>query len=239
MFLFHLFTAIGAANAACGVQISPPQVTLGPGPLQFTIGGGLFASDIGLLIACAPAVIGAPLVSKQSESALAAARTIELMVGWRRAIAEQRKIGFEASRSEAERRLTEINIEIRKLELERAHRKHTSSWIEAEVRGRYWGSGSGLEIAISPPESSEVRRDLVQEQARRFAMTEVYANHLLNRTLPSLRLLKQKMAGIDICVIEPIAHANRKASATHLLEIVAHSLTNEPSERSDSPPKES
>ena len=29
-------------------------------------------------------------------------------------------------------------------------------------------------------------------------MSESYANHVLNRALPSARLLKQKMAGIDV-----------------------------------------
>jgi len=43
-----------------------------------------------------------------------------------------------------------------------------------------------------------VPRNLVQQHAERFEMPESYANHVLNRALPATRLMKQKMAGIDM-----------------------------------------
>jgi len=63
----------------------------------------------------------------------------------------------------------------------------------------------------SQAESGEVPRNVAQQHAERFEMSESYANHVLNRVLPSARLLKRKMAGIDV---KPSGTHRRRAHGT-------------------------
>jgi hypothetical protein len=187
--LFQLFVDISAANQACGLQISPPNVKVRRGSMELSFGSGLFASGVGLIVACATGLVGAPLVSVPAGFVLASAGVIDLVIGWRKSVAEEKKAYAETLKTEAERRLAELEIQIRDLELQRA-----KLWLESRFANQL-KPGGGLESGLTPPESSSVPRRLVQGQAEQFGMTEAYANHLLNRTLPGTRLIKQKMAG--------------------------------------------
>ncbi|MBV8457138.1 MAG: hypothetical protein JO122_11055 [Acetobacteraceae bacterium] len=130
------------------------------------------------------------------------------MLGWRKAIAETQKTFAEATKTDAERRLVELDISLKELELERAKLKGHLVGDEDEF-GR--SNRVPRRFLESRAESGEVPRNVVQQHAERFEMSEPYANHVLNRALPSARLLKQKMAGIDVT---PSGMPRRKAHGT-------------------------
>jgi hypothetical protein len=195
VFLSQLFIDICAANQPCGAQMLPPGINLSPGSLQVTVGGGLFSSGLGLLVACAAGLSGVPTAPVTTRVALESAEVIEWVLGWRRAAAETQKTFAEATKTDTERRLVELDIRLKELELERAK-------VKAHLVGDQDEFGRSTRIPRrcleSRAESGEVSRNIVQQHAERFEMAECYANHLLNRALPSARLLKQKMAGIDV-----------------------------------------
>ena len=195
VFLFQLFVDISVANQACGIELLPPEINLSPGSLQVTVGGGLFASGLGLLVACGAGLIGAPVVSAMTGVALGSTGVVDLVLGWRKAAAESRKTFAEATKTDAERRLLELDIRLKELELER-------SKLQSRVVGDQDEFGRPVRISRrcleSRAESGEVRRNIVQQHAERLEMSESYANHVLNRALPAFKLMKQKMAGIEV-----------------------------------------
>lgn len=195
IFLFQLFIDICAANQPCGVQILPPEVNLSPGSMQVTVGGGIFSSGLGLLVTCAAGLSGVPTAPVTSRVALESAELVEFVLGWRKAAAETRKTFAEATKTEAERGLVELDVRLKKLELERAKLKSHLVGDQDEF-GR--SSRVPRRCLESRAESGEVTRNIVQQQAERFEVSESYANHVLNRSLPTARLLKQRMAGIDV-----------------------------------------
>ena len=195
VFLFQVFVDICAANQPCGVQILPPEINLSPGSVQVTVGGGLFSSGLGLLVACAAGLNGVPTAPVTTRVALESAEVVEWVLGWRKAAAETQKTFAEATKTDAERRLVELDIKLKELELERAKLKGHLVGDQDEF-GR--STRVPRRCLESRAESGEVPRNIVQQHAERFEMSESYANHVLNRALPSARLLKQKMAGIDV-----------------------------------------
>jgi hypothetical protein len=205
VFLFQLFIDICAANQPCGVQILPPEINLSPGSVQVTVGGGLFSSGLGLLVACAAGLNGVPTAPVTTIVALESAEVVEWVLGWRKAAAETQKTFAEVTKTDAERRLVELDIKLKELELERAKLKGHLVGDQDEF-GR--STRVPRRCLESRAESGEVPRNIVQQHAERFEMSESYANHVLNRALPSARLLKQKMAGIDV---KPFGTHRRRA----------------------------
>ena len=119
-----------------------------------------------------------------------------------------KKTFAEATKTDAERQLIELDIKLKELELERAK-------LKAHLVGEQDEFGRSTRLPRryleSRAESGEVPRNLVQQHAERFEMSESYANHMLNRALPSARLLKQKMVGIDV---KPLGIQRRRAHST-------------------------
>lgn len=200
-FVSELFIDLAAANSVCGVWIEPPEVEIRKGSVEFILGeGGLFASGIGLLVACGTGLIGAPVLGVLAGATLATAGLYDLALGWRKQIAEIRKVEVCVEKTEMENHLAELEVKLKELELERAR---ILSHIEPEydqyrevnhLRARRPRD----ETYNFPPESLEVPRKLVQKNAESMNMTETYANHLLNRCLGKYRLLKQKLTGLHI-----------------------------------------
>ena len=187
LLLFQLFLDLSAANAACGIQLPLARINLNHGSVELPlVGGGLFASGVGLIVACGAGLIGAPVISVLGGVTLATAGVIDLVVGWRKSVAEVHKTNVEAGKLDAERRLADVDIKIKELELERARLAATvpvrNELGRIEPRER-------RERLLSPPESGEVAREIVQRQAEELGMTEGYATHLLNRALPGMRIL--------------------------------------------------
>ncbi|HEX4543221.1 MAG TPA: hypothetical protein VH114_08635 [Candidatus Acidoferrum sp.] len=195
VFLFQLFIDICAANQPCGIQMIPPEINLSPGSLQVTVGGGLFSSGLGLLVACAAGLTGTPTAPVMTRVALESAGVVEWVLGWRKAAAETQKTFAEATKTDAEKRLLELDIRVKELELERAK-------LKGHVVGDQDEFGRSTRVnrrcLESRAESSEVPRNVVQQHAERIELSESYANHVLNRALPSARFMKQKMAGIEV-----------------------------------------
>lgn len=195
VFLSQLFIDICAANQPCGVEMLPPEINLSPGSVQVTVAGGLFSSGLGLLVGCATGLSGVPTAPVTTSVALESAEVVEWMLSWRRAAAETQKTFAEATKTDTERRLVELDIRLKEIELERAKVKAHLVDDQDEFGRSTRVSRRCLE---SRAESGEVSRNVVQHHADRFEMAECYANHVLNRALPSARLLKQKMAGIEV-----------------------------------------
>jgi hypothetical protein len=208
IFLSQLYIDICAANQPCGLQMVPPEINLSPGSVQVTVAGGLFSSGLGLLVACAAGLSGVPTAPVTTRVALESAEVVEWVLGWRRAAAETQKTFAEATKTDTERRLVELDIRLKELELERAK-------VKAHLVGDQDEFGRPTRVSRrcleSQAESGELPRNVVQQHAQRFEMSESYANHVLNRALPSARLLKQKMAGIDV---KPSGMHRRRAHGT-------------------------
>ena len=58
-FSSEMFVVLGGANVAIlrEESINPPEVTLRNGSIEFTIGNGLFASGLGLIVACSAGLV--------------------------------------------------------------------------------------------------------------------------------------------------------------------------------------
>jgi hypothetical protein len=209
VFLSQLFIDICAANQPFGAQMVPPDINLSPDSVQVTVAGGLFASGLGLVVACAAALKGIPTVPVTTRVALQSAEVVEWVLGWRRATVETQKTFADATKTDTERQLVELDIKLKELELERAK-------LRAHLVGEQDEFGRSTRLPRrcleSRAESGEVPRNLVQQHGQRFDMSESYANHVLNRALPSARLLKQKMAGIE--VKSPGIHRRRAQSTS-------------------------
>ncbi len=181
--LLQAFIDISAANHACGGTVPDPMVRIERGSLQITVGGGLFASGVALLVACGSVLVGAPVAGIAGGAILATAGVIELAIGSKKTIAETRLLDMNALKADAERRKTELEIKLREIELERAQLERDRDRAE--------------QPAI-PPGSAAVPRAVVRENSDQLGMSETYANHLLNRALPRYRYLRQRMAGVEV-----------------------------------------
>ena len=201
--VFQAFLDLSAANEACGARSSLPEVELSRGSVQITVGRGLHSSGIGLLVTCSAGLVGAPLAGTIAGASLATAGIVELAVGWRKAIAENRKLDTDTSKTDAQHRQTEINIQIKELDLERA-RLEKDHVMDHDSSGRPMSRPRQNALSRTPPESGEVPRASVRQNAEALAMSEIYANHVLNRALPNFRLLKQKMSGAEVRLLSPL-----------------------------------
>jgi hypothetical protein len=179
---------------------SPPAVSVEAGSVQFTVGGGLFASGIALLAACSAGMVAAPAAAAASGCTLATAGFIELALNWREKIAQIRKTDAETTVLRLEhdhitvqqsQRLRELEIQAKELELEMARARAMETRDADEI------SSAGL-----------VPRDVVRREAERLGLSEGYANYILNRTLPSYRKLAAYFSEVQVC--HPDDYSKRK-----------------------------
>jgi hypothetical protein len=171
-----MFVDLAAAVKPLGLLVDePPRASVAKGSVQFGVSGGLFATGLGLLVACSAGLVGAPVWGPIAGGAIAAAGGVDLALNWRKILTESRK-------ADAEARLARIELRIKELELEKAR--------------------LSAERASERSSSALVPRDLVKNEAKSAGMSEAHANHLLNRTLPGYLVLREKMVGWTI-IVEP------------------------------------
>lgn len=167
--LVEIFVVLARANRPLGVDLAPPALAVMAGSIQFSIGGGLFATGIGLLVACIGGLVAMPLgAGVLAGTTLAGTGLFDLALSWKKTIAESgkldaehRKLNAEAAKLEAEAK--KLDLEATKLRLETATSQET----------RFAAS------ALIP-------RSIVRHEAERWSASEPYANHVLNRGLPTL-----------------------------------------------------
>jgi hypothetical protein len=180
--LLEMTVVIGQANRAFGQEITPPEVlSVSSGSVEFAIRGSLLASGLGLIVFCSAGL--APIAG----GVLATAGLFDLVVNWRKKMAETRREDAAARKLEAEtgevRR--RADAEIRRLDAETRKLNLEADKLEAET-SRGYATADEERFA----ESSLVPRNVVQEQAKDLGLEEGYANHLLNRSLPSYRAVR-------------------------------------------------
>jgi hypothetical protein len=129
--LFEMFVSICSANRPLGLQETfiPPDVRVEGGSVQFSLGGGMVASGIGLIVACSSGLLAPPAVVISSGIVLASIGLLDLVVGWKQKLAETRKTQEETRVLSVEhgttalqhnRRLRELELRIGEMELEKA-----------------------------------------------------------------------------------------------------------------------
>lgn len=186
----ELFVNFAAAHRPLGVELDPPATTVESGSVKFGIDGGLFASGIALLTACAEGLVADPVTGIIGGAGLATAGAINLALSWKQKIAEidraeqdRWKTYEETKATRVDTQLKEIEYEMQQLKLEEARRA-----LEPESQSQ-----------STAPASALVPRELVQEVAERVGINEAHANHLLNRVLSSLVEL-EKLSNMSITV---------------------------------------
>lgn len=198
----EMFISLGAANQHFSnfnreLLLAPPRVQVKSGSIEYTIGGGLFASGVGLIVASSAGLVGVPVVGIASGTVLASIGLIELALGWREKIASIRKVEEEARALRLEhdtvvldqsKRLRELEIKAKELDLEMA-RARLEDQEETRSRTRTKMSYSSL-----------IPREEIIIAAERAGFSEAYANYLLNRCLPTYLQLKKYFN--DIYIVE-------------------------------------
>ena len=181
--LVDLHAALAGANRACGLETPTASVGIASGSVQVTVGGGLLATGLGLILSCSAGLIAAPMVGPLIGATLAVVGAVETIFGLRKTDAETRKLYAESSKFEAERRLVDLEIEQKHIELEQLRLKH-------ELRGHPDAMPS-----LVLPASSQVPLPDVTHTALNIGVSETYATHVLNRALPALQALKGAVQG--------------------------------------------
>jgi hypothetical protein len=191
--LFEMFVSICAANRPLGLQDTfiPPGVRVEGGSVKFSLGGGMVTSGIGLIVACGAGLLPPSGLVIGGSLALASIGILDLVVGWKQKLAETRKTDEETRVSKAEhgpidlrqnRRFRGLELKIKEMELEKA---------------RTLAEGESLEDSRFAY-SSLVPREVVIAEAKRWGWTEEYANHILNRALPTYLALRPYIGQVEI-----------------------------------------
>jgi hypothetical protein len=171
-----MYVLLGRASIPVTLDIpyTPPEVSVAGGSISFEIGGGLFASGLGLIVACSAGLVAPPLVGMVAGASLASVGVIELAIDWKRKITETSKTAAEVQLLKLERMQKELDLKAAQM------REHTAS--EAPSR-------------IAP--AAFISSELVASEAERWGITEEFSYHLLNRVLPEYLFLRQYLASID------------------------------------------
>lgn len=176
--LSEMFTVFGAINMPFLSEIpyTPPRVQVRGGSVEFALDKGLFASGIGLIVACSAGLVASPVVGIVSGTVLASVGLIELAIGWKQKITEIRA--------------TEEEIRLRKLE-------YKAKEIELEMC-RIRAQQKNFDMESEFAHSKLVARNIVIVQAKHWGLTEAYANIILNRLLPEYLTLRRYFKDIKI-----------------------------------------
>jgi hypothetical protein len=191
--LSEIFVAWAEANAPFGYDLESPVVVVEGGSVSFSIGGGLFASGLGLVVATSAGLVVAPL-AVPAGSILAAAGLFDLVMTWRSRAAdirtrnaevtklseESRKLAAEARMLSAEAGLRAVERQLKQLEL------------DSKQQGRFPIDSHRR------PASAVIPRQIVQEGAQEWDTSEEHAHFLLNRVLPTVAAAKQAVPGLNL-----------------------------------------
>jgi hypothetical protein len=154
-------------------ELRPPSVEVRSGSIQFTVGGPLLASGVGLAIATGAGLVFPP-AGLVGAGLLAVAGVADLAVNWWKAIAEAKKAATDERRTAAETpTLEEAQL---KRHLELREKQLAIQKVEQEL--------AMMDSAATP--SALVPAEEVRMHARAWGLSEAGACHVLNRTLPTV-----------------------------------------------------
>jgi hypothetical protein len=188
--------AIGAGVSEDAAVIEAPRVLVSPGSVEINLGGGLFASGVGLLVACAAGMVVAPVVGPVAGVALLTGGAIEMALDWRKKAVETAKLQEElrivqrdngAFAEWQQRELRSLEVERKRLEVRKE---------ELEVQQKMLGIQEQKRALALPPAAHGTREEappsalvslrVIQAEAAAHGVSEAYAVHLVNRVLPAV-----------------------------------------------------
>lgn len=182
---------------------APPKVQVRSGSIEFAVGGGLFASGLGLVVACSAGIVAAPVIGPAIGITLATAGALDLAFNWYKQEAEAqekfalvKKINAETKRTAAETVKLQAEARKTKTEIELAELELATKKLELEKLRLQQQEGTASRQAYS----QLIDRGKVKEIAGQSGFSESYANHLLNRSLPTYLAIKQRSPNIQVDV---------------------------------------
>jgi len=193
-FMNEMSMVLGSINAAIerDEATTPPVVHVESGSIEFAVGGGLFASGISLIVGCCAGLVPSPLVGTIGGATLATVGLIELAIDWKLKIAEISKT-YEEIRglrlehdpvvTQQSRRLQELEIQAKEIDLEIARTRQREPKKQKQILA-----------------SSTLPRELVKAEAKRWGLTEEYANLVLNRGFPTYSALRKYFKEIQASI---------------------------------------
>lgn len=190
--LMELYVAVAAAHLPFGQRLSPPDVEVRSGSVQFTTSGSLLPAGLGLVVAASAGMIASPL-ALPAGGLLAVTGAVDICLSWMKAVEERRKLRAERGKFSAEE--LKLKAEVRKLNAETARLDFERL---SSMRGR--GKATDAEpIAASSmlPPSAAVPRPIVADLAAGVGASEAYDNHMINRALPTAAAVRQVAAELD------------------------------------------
>jgi hypothetical protein len=152
-------------------DLRPPLVAVSAGSVQFTVGGPLLASGLGLAMAVSGGLVASPIAAPAA-AFLAATGVVDVAVGWWKSIGEGKNVRAQAARTAVDTP-TKEEAEIKRA-LERRQQELAILKAEKELAA----------MAGSPPApSSLISAEQVRWEAERWGLSEPACTHLLNRSL--------------------------------------------------------
>ena len=170
------------------VAMASPRVVISEGSVNINLGGGLFATGIGLVVACAAGMIAAPVVGPIAGVVLATSGAVEMALDWKKKSAETAKLQEEVrtlaqnnddTSQRQGRLLRELDIEKKKLELINEELEINRKSLELEEKKRALATPPAAPAAVptQQPASALISFRVVQAEARGLGMSEAYAMH--------------------------------------------------------------
>lgn len=181
--LQELVGHVVAAHIPLGIEVSPSCVNVKPGSIDLAVGGGLLASGVALIVACAGEMIAAPIVGPLAGSRLTLVGAIDLILSWKESAARIRLANADARRGELENQafLSEQAEAERQLELDLKR-------LEVAARAH--------EVRQAAP--ALVPRELVRSEAERLHLDESHATHILNRGLRAFHQVQTRFSRVRL-----------------------------------------
>jgi hypothetical protein len=166
-------------------ELRPPFVNVGAGSIQFTMGGPLLASGLGMAVAASANMLASPHAIPAAV-VLATAGVIDLAVSWWKCIGEGKKARAEAAKTVIDT-LTKDEAEIKRA-LDRRQQELAIRKAEMEL--------AAMSVAPSAP-SSLIPPEDVRIQAEMWGLSEPASTHLLNRSLEKTITARRLLGPMD------------------------------------------
>jgi hypothetical protein len=194
-----------------GESLEPPGVTVKPGSTTFSFGGGtLLVSGIGLAIAAhATLPFGAAAtIAYWGGSLVSIMGIIDLVLNWKKTLAESDKLAAETRKLEAEQQ--KILIEVERATAE--EKALDAESLLTAAHDRLMKLDATRANSQPKPASGLLAREDIEFQAAAYGMSPALATHLINRVVPTIADATQNYPGK---IVSSRGSSGRAAVAAH------------------------